>query len=198
LLAIPAAVIARSTDGRWPALRSLSESDRLSNNRWALALLLPSLAYGVGEEIGWRGFALPRLQARLDALPAGIVLGLIWVVWHAPFFLYRENMVDTTMGAKAAQGIVIIIGGLFLAWLYNSTRGSILLCALFHFTNSVVHIALPEVSESWDTNTGVLVTVLALLVTALWWRTMSTGSTHIYRQPGTINKNTAESQTDTS
>ncbi len=173
LFLAPAAWVTRVVDGGWPSLSLLADSDRLAGSGWLLALVVPAVAYGLGEEMGWRGTALPRLQARFRPLPAALVLGGIWVAWHLPFYLYREGMADAAFGEQVAQGVVIVIGGLFLAWLYNSTGGSIALCALWHFTHSVVHVAVPEVSPTWDTYTGVLGTVLAITVTVVWWRRMS-------------------------
>jgi len=179
LFAVSAAAVVWLADGDWPSLSGLSESPRLADLGWVFALLVPAIAYGIGEEVGWRGFALPRLQARMRPLLAGLVLGVIWVGWHVPFYLYREGMVDASVGEQVGQAVVIIIGGLFLVWLYNSTGGSILLCAVWHFTHSVVHIALPEVSQDWDTYTGVFGTVLAIGVTAYWWRRMSATETEV-------------------
>lgn len=180
LFMVPAALWVRVADGVWPDLGTLGSSTRLGSGGWVMALLVPAVAYGIGEEVGWRGFALPRLQGRYRPLPAGLILGVIWVAWHIPFYLYREGMVDAPLGEQFAQAVVIIIGGLFLAWLYNSTGGSILLCAIWHFTHSIVHVAIPEVSPAWDTYTGVFGTVLALTVTAIWWRRMSVSDTHVH------------------
>jgi len=174
---VPAAVITRFADGAWPDWSALSESGRLSGRGWILALLVPAIAYGIGEEMGWRGTALPRLQARFRPIVAALVLGGIWAVWHLPFYLYREGMADAALGEQVGQAVVIVIGGMFLAWLYNSTGGSVLLCAIWHFSHSVVHVAAPEISRTFDTYNGVLSTVLAVAVTAVWWLRMSTNQT---------------------
>src|SRR5262249_26869872 len=82
------------------------------------------------EEIGWRGFAPPRLQARWSALQASLVLGVIWGLWHLPLFL--------TLGTPNAQlpflGFLLNVMAqtILLTWLFNSTRGSLLLCQLLH------------------------------------------------------------------
>jgi membrane protease YdiL (CAAX protease family) len=84
------------------------------------------------EEIGWRGFALPRLQAEYSALTASLLLGIVWIAWHAPLFVVP--------GAIQAElrPLPFLIQGLALAvvftWLYNSTRGSLLLVVLLHGT----------------------------------------------------------------
>ncbi len=182
LFLMPAALAVRFAEGQWPTLSGLFDSPRLIGGGWFLAMIVPAVAYGIGEEVGWRGFALPRLQTRFQPFPAAVVLGVVWVAWHLPFYLYRSGMVDTTLAEQIAQAMVIIIGGLFLAWLYNSTGGSILLCAVWHFTHSVVHVAIPEVSQTWDTYIGVFGTILAISVTTIWWRRMSVHHTETFPQ----------------
>jgi membrane protease YdiL (CAAX protease family) len=173
----PAWLMVRLIDGVWPSVSALADSDRFAGGGWVLALLVPTVAYGLGEEMGWRGTALPRLQARFQPFPAALLLGGLWVAWHLPFFLYREGMAGAALGEQVAQAVVIVIGGLFLAWLYNSTGGSVLLCAVWHASHSIVHVAAPEISPAFDTYNGVLSTVLAIAVTAIWWRRMSTNRT---------------------
>jgi membrane protease YdiL (CAAX protease family) len=99
------------------------------------------------EEIGWRGFALPRMQARWSALQSSLVLGVIWGLWHIPLFL--------ELGTPNAQlpylGFVInvIASSILLTWMFNNTRGSLLLCQLLHQAGNAWAAALlpvPDVS----------------------------------------------------
>lgn len=84
------------------------------------------------EEIGWRGFALPRLQAKYSALTASLLLGVVWIAWHAPLFVV-PGAIQTELGP-----LPFLIQGLALAvvftWVYNSTRGSLLIVVLLHGT----------------------------------------------------------------
>lgn len=80
------------------------------------------------EEPGWRGFALPRLQARYGALRASLVLGVLWAFWHTTMFILQG-----TTPLTFALGIVgIAAGSLIYSWIYNHTRGSLLLAVLAH------------------------------------------------------------------
>jgi membrane protease YdiL (CAAX protease family) len=93
--------------------------------------ILANMVIGGGlEEVGWRGFALPRLQAEYSALTASLILGIVWVGWHAPLFI-----VTGVVQAELAP-LPFLVQGLALAivftWLYNSTRGSLLLVVLLH------------------------------------------------------------------
>lgn len=90
------------------------------------------LTAGFGEESGWRGYALPKLQSHMSALSATLIVTFFWVGWHLPrFFYYGAYM---TLGFSvlplAAHGFLAL--AIVLTWLYNSTRGSILMAALFH------------------------------------------------------------------
>jgi len=90
------------------------------------------------EELGWRGFALPRLQAGLSAFGASVLLGAIWGVWHVPlYFVLGTGQHETARSAGAAFAIgafvVWTIGlSILFTWLFNQTRGSLIVAMLFH------------------------------------------------------------------
>jgi uncharacterized protein len=89
------------------------------------------LLLGPVEELGWRGVALPLLQRHLAPLWAGLLLGLIWGLWHLPAFFLSGT-------PQSAWGLTpFVIGSVaisvILTPLFNSAKGSILLPALFHF-----------------------------------------------------------------
>ncbi len=91
------------------------------------ALFLWILTYGIGEETGWRGFALPRLQKHRSALQATLLLWIFWALWHLPAFFY---LYDPAIAAGFLLGT--LAGAIVFTWLYNSTGGSILVAAVFH------------------------------------------------------------------
>jgi membrane protease YdiL (CAAX protease family) len=97
--------------------------------------------FGFGEEVGWRGFALPRLHNNSNALTASILLTLFWALWHLPLFFYRPGY--TTMECTGILGWVfsLLTGSILLTWLYNSSRASILICAVFHSTIDIAFTA---------------------------------------------------------
>jgi len=105
------------------------------NAQHVLALFL----IPVGEELGWRGFAFPRLQARLGALPASLLLGALWALWHLPVLL----LAGVTPGALLCMFPFFIAGSVVFTWLYS--HGGLLLAVLAHMgahlNNS--HQALP-------------------------------------------------------
>lgn len=91
------------------------------------ALPMWVLTFGIGEETGWRGFALPRLQAKRSPLSATIILWGFWVLWHLPLFFYSYE-------ASIIPGFLIglLAGSIVFTWLYNCTGGSILMVAVWH------------------------------------------------------------------
>lgn len=83
-----------------------------------------------GEEIGWRGFALPRLQEKLHPLAASAVLGLLWGAWHLPNFWIAGSMQRMV---PIPVYLLYILGHTFLySWIYNGTKGSLLLSCIHH------------------------------------------------------------------
>jgi uncharacterized protein len=97
--------------------------------------------FGCGEEVGWRGFALPRLQNKLNALDSSIVLTLFWALWHLPLFFYRPGYTTMDFAGIAGWVFSLLTGSILLTWLYNSSRASILICAVFHSTIDIVFTA---------------------------------------------------------
>lgn len=126
-------IIQRATTGTGPDLALLGEVEYLPYLGIPLAMLLWFLTWGLGEEIGWRGFALPRLQHDRSALSATIILGVIHAFWHLPAFFYKDAY--RSMGLAAGLPMLVlsvVAAAITFTWIYNSTRGSILMVALYH------------------------------------------------------------------
>ena len=111
---------------------------------WPLfALLIAWILFEVftnGEEMGWRGYVLPRLQSKYNALVSSLILGVIWSVWHLPKFF----------GTGSSEGrsffwftVFTVSVAVLYTWLYNNTHGSLLLVVLFHASGNSVGQFLP-------------------------------------------------------
>jgi membrane protease YdiL (CAAX protease family) len=86
----------------------------------------------LGEELGWRGFALPHLQDGHSALAAALIVGPLWGCYHLPLWLTgNESHPIILFPAFVLSAIALSV---LLAWIYNSTAGSLLLVVLFHAT----------------------------------------------------------------
>jgi membrane protease YdiL (CAAX protease family) len=121
------------------------------------------VSFGYGEEVGWRGFVLPRLQTRHSAFVATLLLTLGWALWHTPLFFYRPGYM--TMGVADIVGwfLSFLTGAVLLTWLYNESRGSLLVVALFHATVDIVFTS--DISSQSVTNgAGVLITLWGIIV----------------------------------
>src|ERR671917_2046839 len=79
----------------------------------------------LGEEIGWRGYALPRLQSRMSALSASLILAPIWALWHLPLWLQGGPIQTPTIYAGFVVSAFAL--NIILTWVYNSTGGSLLM-----------------------------------------------------------------------
>lgn len=96
-----------------------------------LSVVAFMLVLGPVEELGWRGYALPLLQRVMAPLWAGLLVGVIWSVWHLPAF-YLSGTVQSAWSFTPFF-IGSVGAGMILTGLFNAGRGSILLAALFHF-----------------------------------------------------------------
>ena len=98
-----------------------------------LLLLIEIVTSGLAEEPGWRGFALPRLQGRYGPLLGTIILGLLWGGWHLPLFLTAWG--GGANGLEICEFILGIVStAITITWVFNHTRGSLLITILFHAT----------------------------------------------------------------
>jgi membrane protease YdiL (CAAX protease family) len=95
-----------------------------------IEILIVFLLISLGEEPGWRGYALPRLQEGRSALSATLILAAFGVIWHVPLFL---------TGDSPWSNIPIIVAGyIFFTWLFNNTRGSVLIAMILHTSNGII------------------------------------------------------------
>jgi uncharacterized protein len=103
----------------------------------AVALFLVFIFPGSagGEEIGWRGFALPHLQADRSALGASIVLGVVWGVWHLPLYLTGAD--SRPLSLFAAWVLITVAASVIYTSIYNGTGGSLLIVVLFHAASNL-------------------------------------------------------------
>lgn len=123
----------------------------------------------VGEEAGWRGFALPRLQARFGPWRASAILGAAWALWHLPLF-FMPGMPQ--FGAPfAAFPLYTTALSVILTFLARGTRGSVVVATLFHGsvnTFGVVNTAAGPDLRGWSN--ALAYGLAALAVGSLAWR----------------------------
>jgi membrane protease YdiL (CAAX protease family) len=113
----------------------------------ALPLFFLFMVFANGEEIGWRGYALARLQVRHTALVASVVVGVVWAFWHIPKFLTAGSAQDYPFWLFLLDSIAKSI---IFAWVYNSTGGSLWAVTLLHASVNTSVVFLPIVPAAID------------------------------------------------
>jgi len=104
---------------------------------FAMVLVLTVFA-GLGEELGWRGFLVPRLQVRYSALTASLIIGAFHTAWHLPMFFMegqtQYSWVQEVGFFPAFAGYLVFVTAwaIQLTWVFNNTNGSVLLAAVVH------------------------------------------------------------------
>ena len=136
---LAAAALHRVIDGTWPRFGT--------EPLWLLPLAVAvSAPFQAGEEIGWRGFALPRLAQRFGLRGASVVLGAIWALWHLPkFYIADADAYHQSFAVYAAQVIAMSVA---LAWIYYRSGGSLLLAMLMHSAVNNTKDIVPSVATA--------------------------------------------------
>jgi len=153
----------------WTALGHVNFLPALGLGAWVLWFATS----GWGEELGWRGFALPRLQQSHSALTSSALLAIGWAGWHLPAFFYVPSY--TALGLRILPGFFlgILCGAIVLTWLYNSSGRSVLAVVLWHASFNFV-TASPEAGGVAAAVTSSLVMLWAIAI--LWrydWESLS-------------------------
>lgn len=112
----------------------------------------------LGEEIGWRGAALPALQQRSSAVKASAILGFLWATWHLPFWLLLDTFDRFGFGYLALNVLLVFPMTFYVTWFFNHSRASLLLPVACHLTFNIVNTALAPVT----TNLGAFGILIAL------------------------------------
>ena len=154
------ALVHRLVAGVWPALGH--EVPIV-----ILAAILISTPTQSGEEIGWRGYALPRLAERIGFRFGSLVLGVIWAFWHLPlFFLPGADKYGQPFPVWALGSIALSVA---LAWLYANTNGSLLLAMLMHSAVNQTLGIVPSVSPIASNPFTLKASLVPWLTTAFMW-----------------------------
>ncbi|WP_440989134.1 CPBP family intramembrane glutamic endopeptidase [Haloarchaeobius baliensis] len=149
--------------------------------------ILPSLFFAtlppLLEELGWRGYALDRLQLNWSALSASLILGVVWAVWHLPLFFVEGSFQAESVGF-GTTGFWLFMTGIValsvaITWVYNNTARSILAIILLHgwvnFVSEMVEVADVFYYGHW--------VLLAVLLTSIWGAKTLTTAGELPRPP---------------
>ncbi len=137
-----------------------------------------------GEEVGWRGFALPRLQTRASPLVASLVLTVFWAPWH--FFLWQAQGTPVhTWQYWLEEYLFLIPPTIIIVWLYNRSKGSILVAGFAHAAGNTALAFLP--GADWLVQTVINgLAALTLIVMDRMWRRLPADHAAVYTSPEPI------------
>jgi membrane protease YdiL (CAAX protease family) len=154
------ALVHRVATGHWP---------RFGDEPWYLmaGAILVSTWVQAGEEIGWRGYALPRLSARVGLAPASVILGIIWATWHLPLFFVAAA--DTQGQSFPLYLLQVIAVSVAMAWLYWRTKGRLLLVMILHAAVNNTKDIVPSVVQGATNPFALSTSRVAWLTVALMW-----------------------------
>jgi CAAX amino terminal protease family. len=124
-----------------------------------------------GEEMGWRGYVLPRLQAKYSALVSSLILGVIWGFWHFPRFLAPGNT-----ASFALMMIKVLADAVIYTWVYNNTQGSLLLTTILHAAGNTAGVFLPIANTQSSGNLATYLLAIVLLIICAIALTLFSGS----------------------
>lgn len=114
------------------------------------------------EEIGWRGFLLPKMQGKHSALYASILIGVVWWLWHLPKYLGGAGLLMFSLSF-----FDVLAKSILLTWLYNNTKGSLLLATLFHSSINTAAVFLPMATIVTNDHNGVyVISIILEIITA--------------------------------
>lgn len=124
--------------------------------------IIAAILISIGEEVGWRGFALPKLSRGIGRIRASLVIGVIWSVWHIPMFLGE----GTSLALMPLLTVYFCAGSLVFTWFYFRTGASLLIAVLLHLgahmNNS--HLAFPDASPFYIHTVGFVLLAAALVI----------------------------------
>ena len=122
----------------------------------------------MGEELGLRGFALPRLQARMSPFRASVIIGILWAAWHLPVLLGRDVV------SIAAFLLLAFVLSFIFTWLFNSSGGSLIPVLLFHAiqnTEEMFETMFPSLlGTDWELISTLSLLVIGIVFGIIVWR----------------------------
>lgn len=121
-------------------------------------LLLSYLCYGIFEEVGWRGYALPKLQQRHSAFMSTVILTILWGLWHLPMFYYRFSFSPFMVSGFF---ISLFFGAIIFTFFTNHFRGNILVGIIWHilwnFVSTINEIYLTPIMSAFIVISAIIV-----------------------------------------
>ena len=135
-----------------------------------------------GEEVGWRGFALPRMQSVTSPLVTCLVINLFWSLWHL-FLWMAEGRPVLSPEYWAQTYLELLPGTVIIGWLYNRSKGSILVAGITHAAANTAFAFFPNLDWPVFVWTSAVAALMMILVDRMWKKLPSDHPTTI-QNPG--------------
>ena len=144
-----------------------------------LGAVVVAVIGGIGEEIGWRGFLGPALEARYGRFRGTLIVGVIWAYWHLPANLagYNDDA-HPLVGALVIFPLIVVAMSFGLAWL-RTKSGSVWPAALAHGANNILGSAFLLENKSWLASNALELLAMGVVAAGfiVWsWRSRRTGT----------------------
>ena len=144
------------------------KSSLLTEFYWIPVVFLVFLIMQFSEELGWRGYALDRLQKRWSAVFSSVLLGSVWAVWHLPMFLISGFSQHDNQLPYGQFFITLVLISVLITWLQNNTKGSLAPAFIMHAMLNLSGEVFPLVEKSentqGDSTPWIICNVILLLV----------------------------------
>jgi membrane protease YdiL (CAAX protease family) len=122
----------------------------------------------MGEELGLRGFALPRLQASISPFRASVIIGILWTAWHIPVLLNRDPV------SIVAFLLLAFVLSFIFTWIFNGSGGSLIPVMIFHAAQNseeIFEVLFPAlVGTDWELVSSLALLLIGLVVGIVLWR----------------------------
>jgi membrane protease YdiL (CAAX protease family) len=116
------------------------------------AVLLVNIIFltvaSLGEEIGWRGVALPALLNRYRPLTASAILGIVWATWHLPFWILTDTIGQYGISYFVLNYVFIVPTTFYITWIFINSKGSLLLPVVLHLVFNIINVAIFPVTST--------------------------------------------------
>ncbi|MEO9006640.1 MAG: CPBP family intramembrane glutamic endopeptidase [Candidatus Dormibacter sp.] len=172
VLGLVAVSLAYAVSGRTPDfsanyIRSVFPQFPQNLSPWLLVLpfLLYSILTTIPEEVGWRGFALPRMQERWGAVYASLAVGALWGLWHLPDFFYPQAVQSGISFPLFLAGTLST--SILFTWVFNGTAGSLLMVSVLHSSFNATDVFLPLLPQVTGTTLQLWLWVAVITLVAV-------------------------------
>ncbi len=120
---------------------------------------------GIGEELGWTGYATDRLQDRYTALQASLIIGVVWALLHVTADVQAQHTFTWILWQRLGTIVLRIL----MVWLYNNTGKSVFAVVLFHDMVNVSEYMFPNYGSHFDPFLALLISaVMAAIIIVVW------------------------------